>query len=351
MSPVTFTRRLTPLMLLGMAACALARPEQVYLDRVAAPGELPRQLDATMRQFAQDGFSGTVLVAKGNRVLLYQGYGDANRARHLPNTAETKFPFGALANQFTAVALLQLESEGQLRLDQPAATWVGADAGNATLAELLTRTREGTDQASTIRAATFNSSGTPNVERFRFPGPSYALLQRVLSAATGRPAEAALKERLFVPAGLDRTVVDDGFLNDSLVARGYNDPYGATVVVTGLVGPLADLYHWHQALRLGALLPAADRQRMFTPAENGYGLGWVVGRSAGGTKVIEHASDQPGFQLWYGYFPESDVLVLLAANNDQGFRRPIAERLTALLVDGVDVSAGSVTKADRVGGK
>lgn len=351
MSPVTPARHLVPLLLLGMAACALAQPERVYLDHVAAPGPLPRQLDAAMRQFAHDGFTGAVLVAKGSHVLLYQGYGDANRARHLPNTAETKFPFGALANQFTAVALLQLEAEGRVRIDQPAANWIGADAGDVTLAELLTRTREGHDPASPVRAASYGSPVTPTVEQFRSPGPSYAMLQRVLSAATGRPTEAVLRERLFHPAGLDRTVIDDGLLNDSLVARGYTDPYGATVVVTGLVGPLADLYHWHLALHLGTLLPAAARQRMFTPAENGYGLGWVVGRTAGGATVIEHASDQTGFQLWYGYFPETDVLVLLAVNNDEGFRRPVAERLTSLLVDGADVPLSGVTKADRVGGE
>jgi hypothetical protein len=67
--------------------------------------------------------------------------------------------------------------------------------------------------------------------------------------------------------------------------------------------------------------------------------------------VIEHASDQPGFQLWYGYFPGRDVLVLLAVNNDLGFRRPVTERLTDLLLEGVPSPAGNVTKADRVGGE
>ena len=182
------------------------------------------------------------------------------------------------------------------------------------------------------------------------PGPSYALLERVVHAASGQPVDAVLHDRLFRPAGLDRTVFDDGLLGDSLVARGYTGPYGGTIVATGLVGPLADLYHWHQALQLGTVLPAAARQRMFTAAGNGYGLGMVVGRSAEGERLIEHASDQAGFQLWYGYFPDRDVLILLASNTDDGFRQPVTQRLTALLTTSVPEAERRVTKGDRVGG-
>jgi len=80
-------------------------------------------------------------------------------------------------------------------------------------------------------------------------------------------------------------------------------------------------------------------------------MGWVVGRTEGGTRVIEHASDQAGFQLWYGYFPDQDILILLAANSDLGFRCPIAERLTRLLVGGgVSPVASDVTPLRTAGG-
>jgi CubicO group peptidase (beta-lactamase class C family) len=348
MSPTTSTRWAGAFLLLGTAACALARPEQVYLDHVVAPGALPRQLDASMRQFATDGFSGSVLIARGGRVLLYQGYGDANRARHIPNTAETKYPFGALANQFTATAVLQLAAEGTLRLDQPASRWIGPDAGEATIAELLSRAPEGGGPVATVREARYG--GERAVDRFTSPGPSYGLLERVLTAAGGRPAPELVRDRLFRPAGLDRTVVDDGLLDDSLVSRGYSGAYGTTIVVTGLVGPLADLYHWHQALHTGRLLPTALTQ-LGPQTEHGRAMGWTVGRTAGGARVIEQASDQPGFQLWYGYFPDDDLLILLAANSDEGYRRPIAERLTALLVDGARTPGRELGKADRTGGE
>lgn len=287
MSPSDLARRVPLLCVAGTLACAhIARPERVYLERVVSPDPLASQLHRTMEEFTVDGFTGTVLVARGPRVLLYQGYGDANRARHLPNTAETKYPFGALAKQFAATDILQLETEGLLR-----------------------------------------------------------------TAASGRSLRDVKRERLFQPGRLSRTVYDDGFLDDSLVARGYTGPYGSTIVVTGLVGPLADLFQWHQALHSGALLPRPAQERMFTPTENGYGLGWVVGQTANGARIIEHASDQPGFQMWYGYLPTENVLVLLAVNNDLGFRRPVAERLTEILTSSAWEAERGVTKAERIGGK
>ncbi|MEO8138060.1 MAG: hypothetical protein ABI742_00355 [Gemmatimonadota bacterium] len=257
MSPLMLARRIIPLLFGCTAACAhLAQPEKVYLDRVRAPGALPGRLDATMRDLARQGFAGTVLVAQGNRVLLYQGYGDANRARHIPNSAETKYPLGAL---------------GQ-------------------------------------------------------------------------------KLRLYQPAALTRTVFDDGFLNESLVARGYAGPLGETVIVTGLVAPLADVFHWHQAIRTAGMLPAAGPERLARNPGNSNPLGWVVERTAGGHHLVQQVSDGRGFENWYGYFPDHDVLILIAANDDLGWRRPAAERLTEIMVDGASPSVDGVTKAARVGG-
>jgi CubicO group peptidase (beta-lactamase class C family) len=198
----------------------------------------------------------------------------------------------------------------------------------------------------------FGALGTaPPVELFTSPGPSYGILERVLTAAAGRPAAEVIHDRILARAGLDRTVMDDGRLGDSLVARGYTAPFGATVVVTGLVGPLADLFHWHQALYGGALLPPSQRERMLTPHGNGYAFGAVVGRTTEGDRIIEHASDQTGFQLWSGYFPDRDILVLLAANSDDGFRQPIAARLTALLTAGAATAEADVTRRSRAGGE
>jgi D-alanyl-D-alanine carboxypeptidase len=66
-----------------------------------------------------DRFSGVVLIANRNRVLFDEAYGYADRARKIPNRKDTKFNLGSINKSFTHVAVLQLEKQGRLALDDP----------------------------------------------------------------------------------------------------------------------------------------------------------------------------------------------------------------------------------------
>ena len=61
-------------------------------------------------------FSGTVLVAQGERILLSKGYGMADDARQIHNSSDTQFAAPLDANmEFAMAALLQFEQAGKLR--------------------------------------------------------------------------------------------------------------------------------------------------------------------------------------------------------------------------------------------
>jgi CubicO group peptidase (beta-lactamase class C family) len=60
-------------------------------------------------------FMGSVLVARGDNVLLSKGYGFANAEWQIPNSPSTKFRLGSITKQFTAAAILILEDRGKLR--------------------------------------------------------------------------------------------------------------------------------------------------------------------------------------------------------------------------------------------
>src|SRR5437899_12248073 len=64
-------------------------------------------------------FAGAVLVARGDRVLLSRGYGQASIVLGTPNTPRTPFRIGSVTKQFTAAAILLLQERGRLRLDDP----------------------------------------------------------------------------------------------------------------------------------------------------------------------------------------------------------------------------------------
>src|SRR5690606_8343244 len=87
-----------------------------------APPRLSLQdaLDALKKradeQLAADKFSGVLLVAQGDRILLEQAWGKANRESGTPITVDTQFRIGSMNKMFTAVAVLQLVDAGKLSL-------------------------------------------------------------------------------------------------------------------------------------------------------------------------------------------------------------------------------------------
>ncbi|TLZ41051.1 MAG: serine hydrolase, partial [Gammaproteobacteria bacterium] len=54
-------------------------------------------------------FMGSVLVAKGDRLLINQGHGSANLEWNIPNSPDTKFRLGSITKQFTATCILLLQ--------------------------------------------------------------------------------------------------------------------------------------------------------------------------------------------------------------------------------------------------
>ena len=63
-------------------------------------------------------FSGTILIAKNDKILLRKSFGAANYELSVPNKPQTKFQIASLSKTFTAAAIVLLEKNGHLRLDE-----------------------------------------------------------------------------------------------------------------------------------------------------------------------------------------------------------------------------------------
>src|SRR5689334_3425759 len=97
-------------MLLAPAAAACGKAAAQ-----SATGKEWREYGDSLRRDAAAGrFSGSVLVARGDHVLLRQGYGLADRARRVANTPRTRFCVASMGKMFTAVAIAQLVGQGRL---------------------------------------------------------------------------------------------------------------------------------------------------------------------------------------------------------------------------------------------
>jgi CubicO group peptidase (beta-lactamase class C family) len=70
-----------------------------------------------MKDLSIPGLS--VAVIRDGKVIKLQGYGLANAENSVPTTPETAYLLASVTKQFTAAAIMMLEEEGKLALDDP----------------------------------------------------------------------------------------------------------------------------------------------------------------------------------------------------------------------------------------
>jgi len=67
-------------------------------------GALARRIDRHLSRLVPFGFAGTVLMARGDTVLLHRAYGSADAAGQVPETLRTLHAIGSLTKAFTAAS-------------------------------------------------------------------------------------------------------------------------------------------------------------------------------------------------------------------------------------------------------
>jgi CubicO group peptidase (beta-lactamase class C family) len=306
----------------------------------------PARLDQIVQAYvASDHFMGTVLVAKGDKVLLSKGYGSANLEWNVPNAPSTKFRLGSITKQFTAASILLLEERGKLKVDDPVKKYM-PDAPPAwnkiTIFNLLTHTSGIPNFTSFPDYATTETLPSPaekTIARFRDkpldfePGSKYSysnsgfvLLGYLVEKIGGESYEKFLQENIFAPLGMKDSGYDS---NSDVIARrasGYAPGgRGGALVNAGFVhmtipggaGALysttEDLLKWERGLFGGKVLSAASLQKMTTPFRDDYAFGLMV-RTEQGRRQISHSGGIQGFNTSMAWYPESQVVVIVLAN-------------------------------------
>ena len=336
---------------------------------------LSRSLDALVRAHVQQGtFSGSVLVARGNRVVLRKGYGKASAELGVLVTPEHAFRIGSVAKILTALAVLRLVDMGRLTTDAKLGAFVPIpDAEQTTLHHLLSNTSGIADHITREDAAAW--CGRPHTlpelleliaqaprlftpgERFGYSNANWALLAAVLENATGHPFAEALTDLVLTPLQLTRTTVgtDDPLVpgrvsgyqlgEDSLRPAAHLD-LSVEIGAGGLYSTVDDLYRLSSALTQDGFLTPETRRRMTTPVSQsvthsseqnvstGYGYGVMTGHRFG-RAWLEHSGGTFGFSSFLTYYPgdaaRKDVTVIVLSNIDNGSAADLEQSLAAAL--------------------
>jgi CubicO group peptidase (beta-lactamase class C family) len=118
---------------------------QLSSNQIPPPPDMPLAgIDAYLKALADKGyFSGSVLIAQQGRILIRKGYNLADREAHIPNAPQTRFRLASLTKQFTAMAILILQSQGKLTIQDRICAYILACPAHwraITIHQLLTHT-------------------------------------------------------------------------------------------------------------------------------------------------------------------------------------------------------------------
>ena len=265
-------------------------------------------------------------------------------------TLDTRIRYGSAGKMFTAIAVLQLVAEGNLRLDSHVGDYLPdypnrEIATKVTIRQLLTH-RGGTGDVETIDVewtgdqsrfrtladyVTAYGDRAPAFEpgtRVEYSNYGFILLGRIIEAVTGRDYYAVIEDKVFRPAGMTRT----GYAPENVAVPGRAIPYtsrdGRLVDIStrypwrglpagGGYTTARDLLRFATALQSGRLL-LPDLLGQATTPQNGegwYGYGFLT-VDEGRERRWGHGGDFPGSNAWFFIYPETGWVTIALSNLD-----------------------------------
>ncbi|UCC39206.1 MAG: beta-lactamase family protein [Candidatus Aminicenantes bacterium] len=320
-----------------------------------------------IRQICErDVFSGSVLIAKGDEVLLTQACGEASKRFHVPNNIDTKFNLGSMNKMFTATSIVQLAEKGVLSYEDPISKYVDESwlpkeiTSKITIHHLLTHTSGlgsyfNKTYMDGARARFRNvddfkplvEGDKPTFEpgkRFRYSNTGMLLLGVVIESVTGGSYFDYIRKNIYEAAGMKNS---DSYEMDYPVenlAIGYSPDLKSEyawqnnlfkhVIKGGPAGggfsTVGDLHKFARALLTGKLVSVDSLKILwkdYVSADYGYGFKVAEGPSG---KVVGHGGGFPGINGNLDVFVDTGYIVAVLSNYDRG-ASPVAQKISQLL--------------------
>ncbi|MAB47805.1 MAG: hypothetical protein CMC05_04155 [Flavobacteriaceae bacterium] len=295
----------------------------------------------------------SIIISKGEEVLLEKQYGISNLDYDLPITNETVFDIGSIAKQFTAFGILLLEEQGKLSIKEPAFKYIDRlpryPKGNPTIEQLLNQT-SGIKEVDGIagiadlgRNDLLTQSQMMNFitkttslnfkpgEYFQYTNSNYILLADIISKVSGKSFADFMQEDVFEPFGMENTIKKTStYTIIKNRAIGYIEDEGDfykthlhAFIYDGdgqvLTTP-KDMFKWHLGLQKAKNQYPELHKKMHTKAQlnNGnildYGLGVEFETHNNYEAFGFDGMILGGFVSKYLYFPELDMMFFTTQN-------------------------------------
>ncbi len=346
------------------------------------PADVAQKLDQVAEQaLQQTGVpSASVAIVRDGEIAYTKGYGKARLDP--PEAAEPgmRYSIGSISKQFTAAAVLFLEQQGKLSLDDQVGKYLPdlTRANEVTIRMLLSHTSGYRDywpedylmppmlEATTSqhildvwgkKALDFDP-GT----KWQYSNTNYVIAGRIVERVSGEPLMQFLEEHIFHPLGMKEVWNSDLKKLGDTDAQGYSryalgplrpsqkEGAGWMFAAGELAMPAYDLAQWDISVMNRSLLEVKSYDEMFTPvklkdgSDSHYALGLGVG-DLSGHGYLEHSGEVMGFTSENYVFPKEKLAIAVLTNQDAARAAGVIARGMAPLLLGATTQGASVAEA------
>ena len=345
----------------------------VFASHSSAQTQLPADLTDKIDKVVNDTLtrtgvpSASIAVVKDGQVAYVKAYGDAKLEPKLPATPEMRYSIGSISKQFTATAILLLQEQGKLSLDDKVGKYVPdlTRANEVSIRQLLSHTSGYQDywpqdyvmpmmlQPVTAQKIMEMWAKKPlDFEpgtKWQYSNTNYVIAGVIVERVSGMPLLKFLQQKVFTPLGMNSVAdIDQEKLGDT-------DPTGYLRYALGplrpapkegkgwlfaageLAMPAQDLAKWDISIIDQKLLKSSSYSELGADVrlKNGlatqYGLGVSVNSQAG-HRALSHGGEVSGFTAQNIVFPDDRAAVVVLTNQDAASAAgPIAGGIAPLL--------------------
>lgn len=322
-------------------------------DSIGTENTVKNRLQSYLDECNKNGLSASILVAQNGDILYNDGVGLRHKNENLPVTKETIFTIGSLTKQFTATAILKLQEEGKLSVNDSISEFfenVPKDKQNITIHQLLTHTSGivgnlgyGVDFVPISKEKFLSEVYNSRLDfkpgkQFSYSNVGYSILAMIIEKVTQTDYETYLQKNLFQKAGMKHT----GYLipkwDTTQIAHGYKcgEDWGTHLIKWkadsnqiswnlkgngGILSNPSDLYKWYVALKENKIISKESFKQLTFPhvkesasGDSHYAYGWTIMNSDRNTKIIAHNGSNGVFYADFIQLPEENTVIIYMTN-------------------------------------
>jgi len=285
------------------------------------------------RSYQQGLFNGNVLIIDHGKEIYRKAIGYTDASKKVELTDKYRFHIGSIAKEFNAVAIMMLNEQGKLNINDHINKYLPGlpDWANRITIKNLLQYASGLPDLKwkTITNDAVAMDSIKRIQQLDFePGTRYAynnsntLLQRqIIAKVSGMSFNEFVTRNMLRPLKMSKSLVDPDDLTQ-LMTKSYNNSLVQSPLVAPISGwtvvTLDDFYKWELSLEQFKLISPASTAVILTPFEPNKQCGLGGGAMENG-KLITHTHD--GTAMQYQALITADVkhkrTVILLTNNKQ----------------------------------